>query len=62
MTEKKRLTLSRNRKILGVCGGIAEYYSVDPTHVRVGAVVLLVLGVGSLLLVYLILAIVLPNG
>lgn len=31
----KRLTLSNsNAKIAGVCGGIAEYFSIDPTVVR----------------------------
>jgi phage shock protein C len=37
----KRLYLSStDRKIFGVCGGIAEYFDVDPTVVRIGVVVL----------------------
>jgi len=40
----KKLYRSRDdRKIGGVCGGIAEYFDWDPTLVRVGAVVLAVL-------------------
>ena len=31
---------SRNRMIAGVCGGVAEYFSIDPTLVRLGYVVL----------------------
>ena len=31
---QKRLYLSRDKKIAGVCGGIAEYLGVDPTWVR----------------------------
>jgi len=31
---EKRLRRSRNRKIAGVCGGIAEYFGLDPTVVR----------------------------
>lgn len=40
----KKLYRSRDdRKIGGVCGGIAEYFNLDPTLVRVGAVVLTIL-------------------
>lgn len=44
LTESKRMnrrfTLSRtNRKLLGVCGGMADYFDVDPTLVRIGWVV-----------------------
>ncbi len=35
MPEKRRLTLSDDRMIGGVCGGIAEYFSIDPTIVRI---------------------------
>jgi len=38
----KKLYRSReNRKVGGVCGGIAEYFGFDPTLVRLGAVVLI---------------------
>jgi phage shock protein C len=41
----KRLYRSRtDRKIAGVCGGIAEYFSIDPTIVRVIAFLLLLPG------------------
>ncbi len=53
---------SRNRMIAGVCGGIADYFDWDPTLVRVGYVVLSVASVGFPgLLVYIILAIVMPD-
>jgi phage shock protein C len=40
----KRLYLSStDRKIFGVCGGIAEYFEIDPTVVRIGAVVLAII-------------------
>lgn len=32
---EKKLTKSFNKRIKGVCGGIAEYFDVDPTIVRV---------------------------
>jgi phage shock protein C len=34
MNAKKRLRLSRNRMLWGVCGGLAEYYGVEPLFVR----------------------------
>lgn len=35
MNTVKRLTRSRNKVIAGVCGGIANYFDIDPTIVRV---------------------------
>ena len=56
----RRLTRSRtNRRIAGVCGGIAEYFAVDPTLVRVVMVVLAVSGAG--LLLYPLLWLLVPN-
>lgn len=50
---RKRLCRSRlDKKIFGVCGGIAEYLGIDSAIVRIIAAVL-VLGYGSGLLVYL---------
>ena len=59
--ENKRLYKSRsNREFCGVCGGIAEYFGLDPTLVRVGWVLATLLG-GSGLLAYIIAAIVMPE-
>lgn len=56
----KRLYRSRKERIIaGVCGGIAEYMSVDPTLIRLAAVVLIMLP-GAGLLAYAILWIVIP--
>lgn len=58
----KRLYRStRDVMICGVCGGIAEYFDVDPTIVRLIAVVLC-LGWGSGLLAYFIGAIIIPKN
>ena len=58
----KRLTLSvTDRKIAGVCGGIAEYFNVDPTLVRVITVALALLFGGGLL-AYLLAWIIMPEG
>ncbi len=60
--ENRRLTRSlSDKKIFGVCGGLARYFNVDPTIIRViWAVLILVYGAG--LLVYLIAALIMPVG
>ena len=57
----RRLTLSaRDKKIAGVCGGIAEYFGVDATLVRVITVVL-ALCFGGGLLAYLLAWVIMPK-
>ncbi|MFH1087583.1 MAG: PspC domain-containing protein [Chloroflexota bacterium] len=58
--EKGRLCRSRtNRMIWGVCGGLAEYFDIDPTIIRV-VMILLSLANGAGILMYILLAIVVP--
>jgi len=49
-----------DKRIAGVCGGIAEYFDLDPILVRVGFVAAAVMGFG--LILYVVLWIVLPKG
>ena len=57
---KKRLYRSRDeRMILGVCGGIAEYFDVDPTLIRLIAVLTLFFACTGIL-IYIILTIIIP--
>jgi phage shock protein C len=57
----KKLYRSRTDSILaGVCGGLAEYFDIDPSLVRVGAV-LLTLAWGAGLLAYLVLWLIVPQ-
>ena len=59
--ESKRLYKSRTEKMLGgVCGGIAEYFGIDPTIVRLLWVVAIFCWCGGLL-AYLIAYIVVPR-
>ena len=52
-----------NKKVAGVCGGIADYFDLDPTLVRVGYILLTLLSTGFPgILVYIILAFVMPDG
>jgi len=48
--------------ILGVCGGIADYLGWDATLVRIIFVIGTIIGFGSFVLLYLILAIIMPRG
>lgn len=58
---KKRLYRSKKDNMLaGICGGLAEYFDVDPSLVRL-ATVLLCLYAGTGLLVYIIAAIIIPE-
>ena len=51
-----------DRKIAGVCGGIAEYMHVDPTVVRVAyAVISLLSGAIPGVIVYILLAVIMPD-
>ena len=56
----KKLTRSEDRKLLGVCGGIAEYFELDPTIVRLLLVLFCLLG-GSGILAYIISALIMPE-
>lgn len=59
----KRLYRSQtDRKIAGVCGGIAEYFNIDPVIIRVIAVLLLLPGGVPGFLPYVILWIIVPNN
>jgi phage shock protein C len=59
----RQLTKSTyDKKIAGVCGGIAEYFNLDPTMVRVGYVLLSVLSAAFPgIIVYIVLAMIMPN-
>ena len=64
MPMNKKLTRSSHDKMIaGVCSGIAHYFGVDPTMVRVAYVAFSVLSTGFPgLLVYIILAFFMPEG
>ncbi|MBP3927816.1 MAG: PspC domain-containing protein [Clostridium sp.] len=59
-TNKRLYKSNENRMIDGVCGGIAEYFDIDPTLVRLGWVLFCALG-GSGILAYIIAAIIIPR-
>ena len=61
MTSVKRLYRSSdNRVFAGICGGLSEYFDVDPTVVRVVYVLLSLLTAFMGILLYIILLFVIP--
>lgn len=57
---KKLYKSSTDKKLCGVCGGIAEYFEFDPTIVRI-LWILFTLFVGCGILAYIICALVMPK-
>lgn len=61
MSESKRLFRSAtNKKLCGVCGGLGEYFNMDPTIVRIIWIIITFAG-GAGLLAYLLCALIIPE-
>ena len=60
-TMKKLCKSNTDRKICGVCGGIAEYLNADPTLIRL-AFVIVALAAGSGILAYFLAALIMPEA
>lgn len=59
----KRLYRSRRYRMFGgVCGGLAEYFSTDPTWIRLIAILLFFLGFGIIFIIYLIMWLIVPEA
>jgi phage shock protein C len=60
--EIKRVYRSKKSRMLaGVCGGIAEYFSIDPALVRLLAVLLVLMGFAGIIL-YLVAWLIIPEN
>lgn len=63
MASEKKLTRSANKILAGVCGGIAEYFEIDPTLVRVAYAALSIFSAGFPgILLYIIMLILMPQA
>ncbi|WP_078594387.1 PspC domain-containing protein [Evansella clarkii] len=58
---KRLYRTTDDRKIAGVCGGLGKYFNIDPTVIRILALVLLIVSFGTAVLAYLIGVFVIPN-
>lgn len=59
MQDKRLYRSDSNKMLAGVCGGIGEYFNIDPTLVRLGWVVFSAVGAG--VLAYIVAAIIIPK-
>ena len=58
---KKKLMRSNDRIIAGVCGGLGEYLDVDVSIVRIGYVIITFASCCTALLLYIAMAIIIPD-
>lgn len=58
-TEKRLTRSKKDRVIAGICGGMGEYFNIDPLFIRIVFVLLGIYGAG--VIIYIILWIVLPE-
>lgn len=56
----RKLYKSANRMLCGVCGGIGEYFHLDPTLIRLLWIIFSLVG-GSGIIAYIIAAIIIPE-
>lgn len=61
MGSKKLLRSNENKMICGICGGIGEYFNMDPTLIRLLWVLLSLGSCGTGLLAYIIAAVIIPE-
>jgi phage shock protein PspC (stress-responsive transcriptional regulator) len=60
--EKRLKKSNRDKKIFGVCSGIAEYFGIDPTWVRIAFIVGIPLTGGFTAFLYILMAFILPKN
>ncbi|QMV41014.1 PspC domain-containing protein [Cohnella cholangitidis] len=58
---RKLYRSTRDRKLFGVCGGLADYLGVDATLLRILLIVVAVFSAGSVIVVYIIAGFVIPR-
>lgn len=63
MSKVKRLYRSGKNKILGgICGGLGDYFDMDPTLVRLIWIILTLISLGAGILAYLIAWVIMPKN
>ena len=60
--EKKLTRSTTDKKICGVCGGLAEYFNIDATLIRLGVALITLFACGTGILAYIIAALVIPES
>lgn len=57
----KRLYKSKDKKIAGVCGGVADFFNIDPTFIRLIMCILTIISWGTGIIIYIIAALIMPD-
>jgi phage shock protein C len=61
MEKKLNRTIGNEKMLFGVCGGFAKYFGVDVTLIRILWAVLTIFGFGTPILLYAIMAVIMPK-
>ena len=61
MEKKLSRTINNEKMLFGVCGGLAKYFGVDVTLIRILWAVLTIFGFGTPILVYAIMTVIMPK-
>jgi phage shock protein C len=61
MKEKRLYRSRKNKVIMGLCGGIGDYFNVDPTLVRIIFIILEFMTAGLLIVAYFIVGLIVPK-
>lgn len=62
MSDKRLYKSSANRIFAGVCGGIGEFFNVDPTLVRIITLIIMLFSFGTAAIIYVICFLLMPNA
>lgn len=57
---RRLMRSKKDRMIAGICGGLGEYFDIDPTLIRLGVLVGLVFSAGALIFAYIVAMFVVP--
>lgn len=61
MEKKLRRTIGSEKMIFGICGGMAKFFNLDASLIRILWVVATIFGVGSPILIYLVMGFIVPK-
>jgi phage shock protein C len=61
MQKKLFRTVGKDAMFLGICAGLGKYFDIDPTILRIATAVLTFFSFGSIILIYIIMAFIVPK-
>ncbi len=59
--KKLQRTQGKGAMFLGICGGLGKYFDLDPTIIRIGMAVATFFSMGTLIIVYILGAFIIPK-